>query len=104
MAEEQELSESNRAFHYVYRGLMGLFMGLIAGAAIGAGFFILRTGPTDYFEALHSNGSASIGGGTESGLAVALTYAFAIYGAIGGAILGLYAGLLSAGRRRGKAR
>ena len=107
MAVEQELFERNWALDYVFRSLMGLFMGLFAGAAIGACLFILRTGPSDYFEAIHSNRPAGIisgSEGTESSFALAFTYAFAFYGAIGGAILGLSMGLLSATTRRGKAR
>ena len=107
MAAEQELSERNRALHFVFRSLMGLFIGLFAGAAIGACWFILRTGPSDYFEALHSNRPAGIisgSEGTESSFARTFTLAFAFYGAIGGAIVGLSLGLLSAISRRGKAR
>jgi hypothetical protein len=98
MAAEQKPPENNRAYHYVFRGLLGLIIGVLAGAAIGACLFILLSGPGDYFKSVHDNRPAGIvsGSGTESGFTLAVTFAFAFYGAIGGAILGLFAGLRSA--------
>lgn len=75
----------------MFRSVLGLVIGSLAGVFIGVFLLILFLGPSDYHNAK----------GEASDMAMALTYAFGLYGAIGGGFLGLMVGMFSAvGARR----
>ncbi len=93
-------SSENAVYHFVFRGLLGLLIGVLAGAILGACLLILLVGPGEYFKNLGEQTPAGIisASSTNSRFTLAITFAFGFYGAIGGGLLGLLAGLVSASR------
>jgi hypothetical protein len=102
MADYEGSSES-AVGRYVLKSLAGLFIGGVGGALLGAVVLILLVGPGDYARSVGSNRPAGIisGSGTESGFTLAITYVFAVWGAIIGGALGFSAGLFMAGKAPG---